>query len=276
MDKILVTVFPDEGAAFDGLNALRDLHFKGDITLYSSTIIAKRADGTAQELDSHDPDAPLGGPLGLVTGALLGLIGGPVGVAVGATFGVTTGMLYDLVQLGIGSDFLDEVKTAIEPGSVALVAEIDEGWMAPVDTRMTALGGQTFRRVPADMVDDQINRDIDSMSAELAQLHAELRDSTHEAKDAISKRIDADAGKIEQLKKRADNAIEKAKANYDARLATLRAQREHAAEQRKAAIDERIAEAKADYELRRGKLERAHDLSKQAGELRREALSPTH
>ncbi|HEY5519099.1 MAG TPA: hypothetical protein VIK08_00425 [Candidatus Limnocylindrales bacterium] len=48
MDKILVTVFADEGAAFDGLDALRDLHFKGDITLHSSTIIAKRAGAIAQ------------------------------------------------------------------------------------------------------------------------------------------------------------------------------------------------------------------------------------
>jgi len=275
MNKILVTLFPDEELAYEGLNALRDLHVKGDITLYSSTVIAKRPDGTAKTLDAADP-GPVGGAVGLVTGALLGLLGGPVGVAVGATVGVTTGALYDLVQLGIGSDFIDEVSTAIEPGTAAVVADIDEGWMTPVETQMTAFGGRTFRRVPSDIVDDQINRDIDAMSAELAQINSELHDKTVEAGAAISKRIDTDAHRVEQLKKRADNAIDKAKADYESRVATLTAQREHAIAERKAAIDERMAEAKAGYEQRRGKLERAHDLSKQANELRREALSPTH
>lgn len=275
MDKILVTVFPNEESAFKGVSALRDLHAQGDITLYGSTIIAKMADGTAKELDTDEP-GPVGGAVGLVTGSLLGLLGGPVGVALGATVGVTTGMLYDLMQLGIGSDFIDDVTTAIEPGSVAVVADIDEYWITPVETQMTALGGQTFRRVPSDIEDDQLDRDIDAMSAELDQLDAEMHDATVEAGAAISKRIEADAKKVEQIKQRADKALQKAKANYEARVATLKAQRNHAAEQRKAAIDDRMNELKANYELRRGKLERAQELSKQAGQLRHEALSPTH
>lgn len=275
MNKILVSLFADEDAAYKGLSALRELHSQGDITLYASSVIAKQPDGTAKALDVDEP-GPVGGAVGLLTGTLIGLLGGPVGVAIGATFGGTTGMLYDLVQLGIGSDFVDDVSLAIEPGTVAVVADIDEGWMTPVENSLTALGGQTFRRTPADIEDEQLNRDIDAMSAELAQINSELSDATVEAGEAISKRIDADAAKIEQLKSRADSAIEKAKTSTEARMATLRIQRDHAVEQRKAAIDERMGELKASYEQRKAKLEQAHELSKQVGQLRREALSPTH
>ncbi len=35
MNKMLLAVFDNEAAAFEGLKALKDLHESGDITLYS-------------------------------------------------------------------------------------------------------------------------------------------------------------------------------------------------------------------------------------------------
>ncbi len=45
MGKVLVAVFDNEAAAFDGLSALRDLHRDGDITLYASAVVAKDTAG---------------------------------------------------------------------------------------------------------------------------------------------------------------------------------------------------------------------------------------
>ena len=45
MNKMLVAVFDREAAAFEGLSALKILHRDGDVTLYSSAVIAK--DGSA-------------------------------------------------------------------------------------------------------------------------------------------------------------------------------------------------------------------------------------
>ena len=45
MNKMLVGVFEREAAAFEGLSALKDLHRDGDITLYSSAVIAKDKNG---------------------------------------------------------------------------------------------------------------------------------------------------------------------------------------------------------------------------------------
>jgi hypothetical protein len=40
MDKMLIAVFDNESAAFQGLSALKDLHKNGDVTLYASAVIA--------------------------------------------------------------------------------------------------------------------------------------------------------------------------------------------------------------------------------------------
>jgi hypothetical protein len=41
---------------------------------------------------------------------------------------------------------LADVATALTPGKYAVVADVDEDWVTPVDTRMKAVGGPVFRR----------------------------------------------------------------------------------------------------------------------------------
>jgi hypothetical protein len=41
---------------------------------------------------------------------------------------------------------LTDVATALTPGKYAVVADVDEDWVTPVDTRMEAVGGVVFRR----------------------------------------------------------------------------------------------------------------------------------
>jgi hypothetical protein len=45
MNKMLIAIFDREAAAFEGLSALKDLHRNGDISLYSSAVIAKDSTG---------------------------------------------------------------------------------------------------------------------------------------------------------------------------------------------------------------------------------------
>ena len=46
MNKLLVAIFDTEKAANSGLNALRNLHAAGDITLFSNAVLAKDANGS--------------------------------------------------------------------------------------------------------------------------------------------------------------------------------------------------------------------------------------
>jgi uncharacterized membrane protein len=100
----------------------------------------------------HD-SGPLGTLAGTALGSLIGLLGGPAGLAIGATVGFTAGATVYLSNARISGDFIDDVTKVLLPNSIALVAEIEEDWTTPVDTRMEALGGTVFRRALSDVED---------------------------------------------------------------------------------------------------------------------------
>ncbi len=160
MDKMLVVGFDSELKAYEGSRALQELQNEGSINLYAKAVIARDASGKVTVKQEGDM-GPVGTAVGLLTGSLIGLIGGPVGVAVGATAGTYGGMLYDLANLGVGEDFLDEVAEYLQPGKAAVVAEVWEEWTLPVDTRMEALGGVVFRRSRNEVLDIVIERDVE-------------------------------------------------------------------------------------------------------------------
>jgi uncharacterized membrane protein len=156
-NKILISVFDSEQMAFEGLSALKELHRDGDITMYASTVIAKDAAGTVSVRQTADR-GPVGTLVGIVTGGLVGLLGGPAGIAVGAYIGGFGGLMYDMFKAGLSMDFVDEVAASVTPGKAAVIADIDEMWVTPIDTRLAALGGTTFRRFPGEVIDAELVR----------------------------------------------------------------------------------------------------------------------
>ena len=272
-NKILVSVFDSEQAAFEGLTALKDLHRDGDITLYASSVVAKDASGTASVRQRAD-NGPLGTLVGMVTGGLIGLLGGPVGVAVGAYVGGFGGLMYDLLNVGVGMDFVDEVSASLTPGKAAVVADVDEVWVTPIDTRLGALGGTTFRRFRGEAVDAELIRETESTRTELEQLRAELRETSGEAKANVETAIDGQRRKLQGLVDRVDTTLAQQKAEFEARLATLREQQAKARASQRQRIDARMDELKASHEARNAKLEEARQHAKASIEATREALVP--
>lgn len=270
-NKILVSVFDSERMAFEGLKALKDLHRDGDITLYASTVIAKDPSGNVEVRQTADK-GPVGTLAGMVTGALVGLLGGPVGVAVGAYVGGFGGLMYDVFNAGVSIDFVDEVSASLTPGKAAVVADIDEMWVTPIDTRLGALGGTTFRRLHGEVIDTELVRETESARMELEQLRAELRETSGEAKANVEAAINAKRQKLETLVDRVDKTLAQQKAELEAKVSTLRAQRAAAHERKRERIDARIEELKTSYATRQAKLEEARRLAKASVEATREAL----
>jgi uncharacterized membrane protein len=168
MNKMLVAVFDTEPAAFEGLSALRDLHRDGDITLYASAVLVKEKTGKIN-VKQEDDDGPVGTAVGLLTGSLIGILSGPAGLAVGASLGGLTGFLCDLDRSGVGATFLDDVSKTLTSGKAAVVAEVEEGWTTPVDTRVQKLGGTVFRRSRSEVVEDQLVRESAAFEADPAR-----------------------------------------------------------------------------------------------------------
>jgi hypothetical protein len=158
------------------------------------------------------------------------------------------------------------------PGTVAVVADIDESWVTPVDARLGALGGTTFRRYPGDVVDEELARETEATSKDLEQLNAELRGASGEAKANIEAAIERQRAKLDGLVARVEKTLEERKAEFEARLSTLRAQHDQARAEQRQHIQERIDALKASYDARKEKLEEARQLAKASAEKTREAV----
>ena len=151
MDRMLVVVFDSEDKAYEGKKALLQLDSEGSISVYGYAVVAKNADGTAT-IKQGDDSGPLGTLAGTSLGSLIGVLFGPVGLAIGGTAGFAGGISADLANAGVGDEFIDDVSKFLLPSKVAVVAEIEEDWTTPVDTRMESIGGLVFRRALSDAI----------------------------------------------------------------------------------------------------------------------------
>jgi uncharacterized membrane protein len=262
-NKMIVAVFDSEKKAYEGAKALRDLHAEGSITLYASAVIAKDAGGTVTVKQAAD-EGPVGTGVGLLTGSLIGLLGGPVGLAIGASAGTFGGILFDLAKAGVGGDFLDEASRQLQPGKVAVVAEIYEEWVTPLDSRVEAIGGVVLRWAREDVVDTQVERDAAAFDAELAALKAEHARANKEAKAKLQAKINAVKAKLQATQDRAKAEAEAAKREMEAKIKSLQKQVAKAQGDAKAKLEARIAEVQADHKRRAGKLHQAWELTKEA------------
>lgn len=218
MDRMLVVVFDNESKAYEGKKALQQLDSEGSITVYAYAVLAKHADGTATIKQGDDP-GPLGTLLGTSLGSLIGLLGGPAGVAIGASAGFGAGAAADIDNARIGDDFMTDVTKQLQPNRVAVIAEIDEDWTTPVDTRMEALGGTVFRRALAEVRSTSNEEEVNAMKSDLAQLKAEHAKAQADRKTKLQE-------KINQLDSKIQAQMQKAKDRRDAaeRVAKAKAQ----------------------------------------------------
>jgi uncharacterized membrane protein len=265
MDKYLVIGFDNELKAYEGSRALQDLQNEGSLNLYAKAVLVRDASGKVTVKQEGDM-GPVGTAVGLLTGSLVGMLGGPVGFAVGATAGLYGGMIYDLANLGVGEDFLTEVSQYLQPGKAAVVAEVWEEWTLPVNTRMEAMGGVVFRRSRNEVLDIVVERDVEALKADLADLEAEYKQATGEAKANVQKQIEATKAKLNAIQDGIQAKIETSQKETDAKVKSLQEQAAKARGERKAKLEARIAELKADHQRR-------IEILKQAWELIKEALA---
>jgi len=263
MNKMLVAVFDTETAASEGLSGLKELHKDGDITLYATTVLTKDKAGNVAVKQAADP-GPAGTAVGFLTGGVIGLLGGPAGLAVGAAIGGLTGLLFDLDKSGISVTFVDDVSKALMPGKAAVIADMDESWTAPVDTKLHRYGAVVFRRLRSEVVEDQLNREAAAFQADLKALGDEMKQASSENKAAIQKDIDAVKKQLKATQDQAKSRLDDAKAEMEAKVKALQDQAKGANERAKARIDKRIVDAKADFAVRSKKLNQAWNLTKEA------------
>ena len=202
---------------------------EGSIAVYAYAVIGKNADGTTTVKQGDDP-GPLGTLVGTSLGSLIGLLGGPVGLAIGASAGLVAGGTADLNNARVGEDFIDDVSKELQPNRFAVVAEIQEDWTTPVDSRMEAIGGKVYRRALSEVKQTVNDEDIAAMKADIAQMKAEHAKAHADRKAKLQEKINQLDSKIqarlEKAKERRQAAERQAKAKVEilkAKAAVLKA-----------------------------------------------------
>lgn len=268
MEKMLVVVFDNEAKASEGARRLNQLDTEGSITIHAESVIKKNADGTVSVLRT-DGDFPVRTIGGTAIGSLIGALGGPVGFGIGALAGSFAGMLGDLYVAGVNTDFGSDAAAALTPGKCAVLADVNEEWVTPVDSAMEAAAGVVFRSLRSTIEDDLRAKDVAELKEELAQLKAEHAQARAERKAKLQARIDALNAKLQEKLDQAKQRSEQIKGETDAKVQALQQKAAKAQGDAKKAIDARIAQLRGEYEERSRRLKglAAEQLRKAAAQL---------
>jgi uncharacterized membrane protein len=265
MERMLVVVFNDEPKTYQGAHALKGLDSEGSITIHAESVIKKNADGTVTVKESED-EFPVRTVGGTAIGSLIGLLGGPVGLGVGAVAGFLAGAIGDLHVAGVDAEFVDEVATALQPGKCAVIAEVSEEWVTPVDTGMEALGGIIFRTARKAVEHDQRAQDVATVRAEIDQLKAEHARARGERKAKLQAEIDKLNAELQAKLDQAKQRSEQIKSETEAKVQALQKKAEKAQGEVKATLDARAKRIREEYKQSEAKTK--HLL---AGQLRKAA-----
>jgi uncharacterized membrane protein len=271
MNKVIFVGFDTEQRAYEGDRALHEMHRDGTLTLYNDAVVVKEPGGSVAVRQGPDGE-PIGTFGGMVTGGLIGLLGGPVGAAVGLGTGTLMGAAFDLTQEGLDRDFVEDVGARLEPGTAAVIAEIDEQWQAPLDARMDALGGTLLRRTRAQIEDTYLERGVEAAQKELVGLEAEKRaqlttaqtEKARKQAEKLQAKIDAAKRKLHEKEDELAAKMRAVKDEGNEKIAVLEAQKATAAAASKTLLDDRLVDLRNEYETRTKRLQDALNRRKAA------------
>jgi uncharacterized membrane protein len=271
MNRVIVVGFDTEEKAYEGDRALHDMHRDGALTLYNDAVVVKEPGGKVAVRRAPGAE-PVGTFGGMLTGGLIGLLGGPVGAAVGLGTGTLIGAAFDLTKEGVDRDFVEDAGARLEPGKAAVIAEIDEQWQVPLDTRMEGLGGTLVRRTQTQIEDAYLEREIETAQKELAVLESETMaevkaTQTEKARrraEKLQAKIDAAKRKVQEKEDELARKVQSVKDEGDQKIAVLEAQKATATAESTAALERRLADVRSDYQRRTGRLQEAVNRRKAA------------
>lgn len=263
MNRMIVVIFSGQSEAYAGVRALRQLHEDGSLALYSLGVIAKSDQGVVTTLETDGPGS-VGTGVGMAVGGLIGMLGGPVGLALGAVAGSLAGALRDYWVAGVSLDFVEDTEKLLTPGKVAVVAEVEEDWVIPLDSAMEAAGGTVFRRRRAEVEAAVLQHDVAAIRSEMAELQSELSQSAGVARTQLQAKADQAGSRLEAALGRARRSLAELQSEAESRLETLDKQWSDAQGTLQATLKERAHRVRLSYDDRSAKLSQAWGLTKAA------------
>jgi hypothetical protein len=141
-DKLVAAIFDTREKAEEGESALLGFIREGEFDVHS---LARVFRGTFGGLEVDE--APGTGPRGERLRGLIEDLKAATATLPAPAFGLVTdlGSWGDLADFGCTPGFVQAVAHELGPDRAAVLAEIEENWVTPLDTRIEELGGRIIR-----------------------------------------------------------------------------------------------------------------------------------
>src|SRR6188472_91217 len=193
-NNVVVVRFTEPSNAYQALSVLKERDAKGSIGLESAAVVERTAQGELRYPESADNVGPIGTVSGSLIGMLVGVLGGPVGVLVGWGAGALMGGAFDVDRAVTSDEALTVLGQAIPPGSTAVIASVEESAVEVIDAEMYGLGGEVTRR-PVDEVMGELDAAEEAADAAAREARRTLREKR---KADVHANVDERVGKLKE------------------------------------------------------------------------------
>ena len=155
--QVIVAAFKEEETADEALKALKEAKKERLIGIQDAAVIRRDEDNKLHIKETADMGGGKGAAVGGVLGGIIGLIGGPAGVVLGGAAGAAVGgFTAKLFDAGIPDERLEEIGSALTPGTSAIIAIIEHKWVAEVEQELAQAGADVLTEALRDDIAKQL------------------------------------------------------------------------------------------------------------------------
>ena len=158
MNQLIVVAFDHFDDARRALESLRGLERQGRIRFEDTALVERDPDGTAHVRNEVSGTTEAATAIGAVIGGLVGFMFPLAGVAIGAAAGAVVGRMLDR---GVSSKFVDEVKETLRPGRSALFLVVRESVSDAVMAALRPFSGDVIQSTLGTEAEDALRQALD-------------------------------------------------------------------------------------------------------------------
>jgi uncharacterized membrane protein len=183
MENLVTVRFDQDAKAYQALSEIKTLAATGAFNLHEAAVVAARADGSLEIMDSVGVGKTDGANTGSLIGILVGILGGPFGVLLGWLAGTAIGASVDADDTAGAAAALGWVGRAMKPGTTGTIAILDEPAPDVIDAMVARLGG-SIDRVSANAVHDALESAHQADLAARAAAAKSMQEASEKARRA--------------------------------------------------------------------------------------------
>jgi uncharacterized membrane protein len=246
MDNMLVAVFETERQASAVARAMKELSTEGVVLVYALAVIVKGFKSIAIlnfPRDQNSPDPALR----MAICSLIGLLRRSSDSTEEIAAECIADRMVELANAGVDGAFLGEVSRHLLPGTAAIVSEIDEESLTPMNTLLESQGGIVFRCVRCKVVDTQIAKELAALRREVHTIEEQLLHTLDQSTGQLQIMLTLTKDRFQATKDRARKRAASIKLEAEAKIISLQEQAAKAEGGSKARLERLANEVRVDY-----------------------------